>query len=207
MLQRYGVLANNTTPISVLCQNFLSQAKTDTIKFYNEILEELKKLAKEESDAREKAANNAASAAAVVVAKPEVVVEAARKEEEKAVPEMKVKNCDVILAEYLFEMARKVSDKFFVTLIIFARLYRDYMNLHGWDIMGKYKTVTTEEKTKVFAQCNGAEHVPEACNEFAKSYLPKEHPNFDQDIGVDITLHLCDWLYRKSYTHTRISRI
>ncbi len=125
----------------------------------------------------------------------------------QAAPVVKPKNCHVILAEYLYEMSKKVNEKFFMTLIIFTRLYRDYMNIHGWDIVSRYKAVSKEERDTSYAKCSDAEHMPEACNDFAKNYLPKEHPSFDQEIAIDITLHLCQWLYRKGYTHTHISRL
>lgn len=117
------------------------------------------------------------------------------------------KHCLRIMTEYLCSMATKVSEKFFVSLILFIRYYSDYMNLHGWEILGKHKPITEEEKKKQFTKTRDAEHVPEACNDFMKVHLPKECPNFDQTIGIDMTLHICDWLYRQGYTHTRITPI
>ena len=130
-----------------------------------------------------------------------------KKLDENELKPTKGKNCVKIMAEYLCEMARKVNEKFFMTLIIFTRLYKDYMNTHGWNIIGKYKQVSVEEKNKMYTKYNDAEHVPEACNDFTKNYLPKEYPNFDQGVSIDVTFHLCGWLFRKEYTHTHITFI
>ena len=122
-------------------------------------------------------------------------------------PEVERKSCERIMAEYLQEMAMKVSQKFFVTLIMFTRLYKDGMNEYGWNILSKYKPVGPEERKEPFVKLNNAEHVPEACNDFIRIYLPRVYPNIEQNIAIDLTYHFCDWLYRRKYTHSKISRI
>eukprot|EP00826_Nyctotherus_ovalis_P004784 TRINITY_DN11058_c0_g1_i5.p1 TRINITY_DN11058_c0_g1~~TRINITY_DN11058_c0_g1_i5.p1 ORF type:complete len:174 (+),score=54.67 TRINITY_DN11058_c0_g1_i5:655-1176(+) len=84
-----------------------------------------------------------------------------------------MKNCRMILAEYVTEMAHKVTKDFFSTLLIFAKLYKDYMNLYGWNIIAKYKSVAVEERCNPFTLIHDAEHVPEGSNDFLKSYLPR----------------------------------
>jgi hypothetical protein len=197
IFRKYGVMEENSSisPIS-LFNTFMTQTKSDSITLYNEIFEEVKAICgdiKLEGPVMEEN-------------KEQVRIEnkdEERKEAEKQ--ENKKRSCVNIFAEYLCEMASKVSEKFFMTLIIFARLYKDYMDTHGWEIIAKYKPVTDEEKKKAYTICNDAEHVPEACNDFTKSFLPKEYPNFDQGVSVDVTFHLCEWLFRKEYTHTHIT--
>jgi len=160
-------------------KNYLSQFKPENTKNHTEIYDEMELLSLEKKNALEPLEMNNNP-------KPH-------------------KNCNAILAEYLYELAPKVNEKFFTTLIIVTRLYQDYMNQHGWDIISKYKTVTAEERKKQFTNVYDSEHIPEGCNDFVQAYLPKEYPNFEMQIGVDITLHLCKWLYAKGYTHTSIS--
>ena len=185
MLAKYGVLENNANSAVTMYGAYLSQAKPESQKSHIEIFEELKVTAQEE--------------VALGQVKPEDAGNNLIK-----IP-LKPKNCTSVFATYLNEMARKVNEKFFTTLIIFIRLYRDYMNLYGWDFLAKYRPVLPEDRKKAYTSVQDAEHVPEGCNDFIKSYLPKEFPNFDQSICVDMTFHLCKWLHLNGYTHTSIS--
>ena len=117
------------------------------------------------------------------------------------------KNCEKVLAEYLATMAYKVNEKFYMTLITFIRLYKDCMDEYGWGLLTKYKSVPEEEKVKIFTKTKDAEHIPEACNLFMNKFFLKEFPNFDPAIAMDLTLHFCEWLYSKEYTHSRISQL
>lgn len=121
--------------------------------------------------------------------------------------ERAAKNCKTILGEYITEMAHKTTKDFFSTLVIFAKLYKDYMNLHGWNIIAKYKSVTVDERCTPFTLIHDAEHVPEGSNEFLRSYLPREYPNFEGRLAVDLTFHLCQWLKANNYTHTTITPV
>lgn len=118
-----------------------------------------------------------------------------------------VKSCKTIFAEYLAEMAYKVDKRFFNTLLIFAQLYKDFMNMYGWDLISHYRAVTPEERDTAFTSSQDAEHVPEGSNEFLKSFVPKEYPGFDKKLAADLTLHLCQWLKTNNYTHTTITPV
>jgi hypothetical protein len=117
------------------------------------------------------------------------------------------KNCRLIFSEYLNEMTYKINKKFFNPILIFLRLYKDYMNLYGWDIIAKYKMVTMEERASLFTEVHNAEHVPEGSNDFLRNFLTKEYPTYDKELATDLTLHLCQWLKLKNYTHTTIAPV
>lgn len=207
VLRKYGVLEDNTTPAVVMYTNFLSHTKMESARSYADIFDELKavdqqgkesaiEMAKKGEEEKERLEGEG---------EKEREDEKERAEEGEKAAEQRAKNCNRILAEYLYEMGQKVSEKFFATLIMVVKLYRDYMNLHGWELIGRYKTVSSEESSKTFANFCDAEHMPEASNDFLKNFLPRELPNFDQMICVDITFHFCRWLSSKNYTHTNIS--
>lgn len=162
--------------LGVLYNSFLSQLKPEEAHGYREFIEELKAAQNPQPDFKQGISMIRIS-----------------------------KNCKAIFAEYLDEMICKISKKFFSTLFIFIKLYKDYMNLYGWKIIGKYKTVTTEEHSLLFTNIQDAEHVPEGSNDFLRNYLMKECPTFDKDIATDLTYHLCQWLKLKNYTHTTIA--
>jgi len=115
------------------------------------------------------------------------------------------KNCKAIFNEYLTEMAQKISKNFFNSVLIFLKLYKDYMNLYGWEIIAKYKIVTMEERNRPFTELYDAEHVPEGSNDFLRNFMPKEYPTYDKELATDLTFHLCQWLKLKNYTHTTIA--
>ncbi len=178
VLRKYGVLEASTRQALPMYDAFLAQAKHELKEHFIGIFECIQRLAEEEAGGKG---------------------EIKRLEGDKS--------CERIMAEYLQEMAAKVSQKFFVTLIMFTRLYKDGMNVYGWDILSKYKPVSPEERKDPFVKFNNAEHVPEACNDFIRIYLPRVYPNIEQTIAIDLTYHFCDWLYRRKYTHSKISRI
>ncbi len=127
-------------------------------------------------------------------------------EDRKAVEETR-KTCERVLAEYLYETGKKMNEKFFFILVIFVRAYKDCMNEYGWEIVRKYRQVTAEDRKKEFVTNNDAEHIPDACNDFVRYYLPKEYPAFDKSLSIELTRHLCEWAKKNKYTHTCISLI
>ena len=117
------------------------------------------------------------------------------------------KSCISILAQYLTETIYKVNQKFFSTIFLFTKLCKDYMNLYGWDIIGKYKIVTAEERNIPFTTIRDAEHIPEGSNEFLRSFVPNQYPTLEKEIAIDLTFHLCQWLKHNNYTHTIITPV
>lgn len=128
--------------------------------------------------------------------------------EEKGVGEeiaAQKKTCERVLVEYLWELAKKVNEKFFFILIIFVKAYKECMNEYGWEVLRKYKQVTFEDRRKDFVTNNDAEHIPEVCNDFVRYFLPREHPTFDKNLAIELTRHLCEWVRKSKYTHTCVS--
>ena len=185
---------NEKSPVA-LFEEFMKQNKPEHTVLYKDLLEQVRAVYHQQVENPEE--------------RKEIMAPLMLKEGEELEPKRmsEHKNCEKILAEYLCSMSSKVNEKFFMTLVIFARLYKDCMNENGWNILGKYKTITAEERTAEFAKTNDAEHLPETCNVFINQYLLKDYPNFDQNIASDLTFHLCEWLYSKEYTHTRISQV
>ena len=194
ILKKYGVLEMNERKAVTMYDEFLSDSKHELKELYLGIFDNVKSIALEEASVARSAG-----------------LEANPGTEKDPQPggrlDGETRNCERIMAEYLTEMAGKVSQRFFITLIIFTRLYKDGMNEYGWNILAKYKAVTAEERKEQFTKRNGAEHVPEACNDFLKAFMPRVYPNMEPIIAIDLTYHFCDWLYRKKYTHSKISRI
>ncbi len=114
--------------------------------------------------------------------------------------------CERAMAEYLWELGKKVTNEFFKSVIIFVRLYRECLNENGWSMLRKAKNLPDGEDTKEdFASHAEAESIPDMCNQFVKYYLPEKFPSFDKYLSIELTRHMCNWVYTRGYTHRIIS--
>ena len=121
----------------------------------------------------------------------------------------KIKNikeitCLDIFTEYINEMRRKVVEGFFYILIVFVNAYREAADAYCWNKVEKSKQLTLEDKKRSFCECNSGETLPEIANDFIVYFLPIEYRNFDRELAIDLTKHLCSWLKRKKYTQSYI---
>jgi hypothetical protein len=62
-----------------------------------------------------------------------------------------------------------------------------------------------------FTQTNNAECVPEVCNEFVSIYLAGRQETVreigGQQVVIDLTRHMCNWMFVNGYTCNKISVI
>ena len=128
-------------------------------------------------------------------------------EERKDEMDLPKKTCERIFCEYVYDIGKKVNERFFNILVIFVNSYRDCMNEYAWEILRKYKQVTYDERRRSFVSNNDAEQVPDIANDFIRYFLPKEYPNFDRSLAIDLTVNLCEWLKKNQYTRACISTI
>ncbi len=54
---------------------------------------------------------------------------------------------------------------------------------------------------------NNAECVPEICNEFVTIFLPRRKDTMEIAKAVDLTRHMCNWLFMQGFTCSKISVI
>lgn len=111
---------------------------------------------------------------------------------------------DDIFALFLIENSKLVNEKFYKTLIIFVKLYRDCMNKLGWEILEQFKDIRDEPVHLEYTSIKNGEHLPDICNDFLKIYLPSAMPTFDLYLAAVIINHFCDWLYKFSFTHIKV---
>jgi hypothetical protein len=58
-----------------------------------------------------------------------------------------------------------------------------------------------------FSAVSNAECVPEICNEFVTIFLPRRKETFEVTKAVDLTRHMCNWLFMQGFTCSKISVI
>lgn len=113
---------------------------------------------------------------------------------------------DDVFWEYLVEMSKKVTSKFYKVLTLYIDNYRLCMNEYGGDLINLYKRVNTNENTDKdqFISAKNPSSLPEIANIFIQKYLPTKIPKFDRKIAIDLTKHFWDWLVIKNYTNVAL---
>ena len=86
---------------------------------------------------------------------------------------------DEIFALYLNQIAKKVNENFYKTVLTYVILFRECLNEIGWQKRLESEGLKLEDnfefkinmETKSFCLTNNAEHAPEICNEFVTVFL------------------------------------
>lgn len=103
--------------------------------------------------------------------------------------------CARALGEYLKDVAAQVNVRAFETFTLYVKLLWICLNTCGCE--------SEELSNGEFVECKSAEEIPEICNYFCKEFICKES-TMDQRLSINLTLHFCDWMYRKKYSHTKV---
>lgn len=115
--------------------------------------------------------------------------------------------CDDIFACFLIHMARIANEKFYKTIIVLIKHFRECMNKLGWDILSQFKHLSDEQTTLDFCSVKNGEHLPEIASDFINVYLPSKLPQFDKKIASVIVSQFCDWLHKHKLTHIKLRYI
>lgn len=104
--------------------------------------------------------------------------------------------CDQIFAQYVIEFFSQTNAKYFNFLLKFVTLFRECIN--------SFKTNDNPEQE--FTQTNGADSVPDLCNEFITEFMESNN-NFKLETTelIEIIQHFCNWLYDNKYTTSRLT--
>ena len=137
-------------------------------------------------------------------------------------------SCDEAMTAFLRDISSKVNLEFYKTVLMFTLLYRDCMNQYGWQKLAEAecrelkmplddkhisKRVMLKQELieKIeFCSINNAEVVPEVCNEFVTMYMEarKARPsNIDRTELIDLTRHMCHWMFVNGHTCSKLSII
>lgn len=46
--------------------------------------------------------------------------------------------------------------------------------------------------------------IPYICNDFINNFLPLKCNIMDKQMAIDMTVHLCMWLYNRKFTQTKL---
>lgn len=133
--------------------------------------------------------------------------------------------CDEIFGEFLREHSEIVIPKFYQSLIMFVKNYRECLNEYGYsklstlkensiskineeqsDTQGNETKLSEEDTDKMeFCKAHNGENAPEVSNDFIKNFLPKYCSNLDLNLSIKMTNYFCNWLYKNKYTHSKLT--
>jgi hypothetical protein len=103
---------------------------------------------------------------------------------------------DEAFSKYIIEGFEKTTKDYFLFLLKFSILFRECLN--------QYKPPT--EPGKQFSENNGAEHLPDLCNEFVTEFM-ENNDYFGLDVNelIELIQQFCHWLYESKYTTSRLT--
>ena len=107
---------------------------------------------------------------------------------------------DIVFIDYLNKMSTHVNSNYFVKLITFVTLFREYVNIAKKD----------ENFIDDYTERTSAEDVPDLSNEFINEFLEPEKTalfGFPKDEAIDLTQNFCHWMYENNFTCSKLSLI
>ena len=106
------------------------------------------------------------------------------------------KSADEAFARYVLDYYPFMNKTYFIFVVKFVILFRECVN--------QYKKL--ENKEQDFSEVQGADIIPEICNEFITEYMDT-NDNFGLDLNdaIELIQHFCNWLYENKYTVSRLT--
>lgn len=123
----------------------------------------------------------------------------AEKPKEKEIPCI-----DGLFFLYLKDIHKNTNKNYFMFIIKFVVLFREYINEKRKDNVTK--DIMNEDK-KEYTQIFCCE-ISELCNNFVLDYMePKNYFELDVQELVELIQHFCFWLYTKKYASSHLSKL
>jgi hypothetical protein len=123
------------------------------------------------------------------------------------------KSCDTIFIDYLEYLSHNCNKDYFSFAFKFIVLFRECINKYKNVELVNRRIILNEdipEEITEFTQHFNADQVPDLCNEFITDFM--ENTNFfglsseeDRSEFVEIIQHFCFWLFKKSFTSSKLT--
>jgi hypothetical protein len=106
------------------------------------------------------------------------------------------KNADEVFSKYIMESYPLCNKEYFIFVIKFAVLFRESINIFR----------KASDSSKEFTQEQGADNVPDLCNEFITEFMEQnEYFGLNNDELIEIIQQFCFWLYDNKFTASRLT--
>lgn len=110
-----------------------------------------------------------------------------------------VQSADDAFSRYIKTFHASSSKRYFEILVKFIALFREFINEKNNEVAN-----TSTETHNVFSMKDGANKLPEYCNEFVSDFLEKRK-TIDIKDSIDLIQHFCFWLHENKYTKSVLS--
>ena len=125
------------------------------------------------------------------------------------------KSCDNIFVEYLEFISGMCNKEYFVFAFKFLVLFRECINKYKNVELVNRKCILNEEipdNVTEYTQKFNADQVPDLCNEFISDFMENANyfglnSNEERNEFVQIIQHLCYWLFKRSFTSSKLTLI
>ena len=112
---------------------------------------------------------------------------------------------DNVFIDYLNKISLLVNPKYFIKIITFITLFREFINMKK---KNKEDNISTNKYIE-YTVINSAENLPLLSNEFINDFLDNDYLLFDfeKEEIIDLIQNFCNWLYINKFTSFKLTLI
>ena len=113
--------------------------------------------------------------------------------------------CDQAFILYLFYISKIVNKDFCLINLIVLKHFRDLVNILGWNLLSRFKSLDDEDTSKDFSSNKEPLKIPLLVNDFCNNYIKKVMKDFDVYFAFVIISHFNFWLYANDLTFIKLN--
>ena len=106
---------------------------------------------------------------------------------------------------YLYYISKIVTKDFCVINLMVLKHFRDLINILGWNLLSRFKTLDDEDTSKDFCSVKEPLKIPLLASDFCNNYIKKVMKDFDIYFGFIIISHFNFWLYANDLTFIKLN--
>jgi len=106
---------------------------------------------------------------------------------------------------YLYYISKIVTKDFCVINLMVLKHFRDLINILGWNLLSRFKTLDDEDTSKDFCSVKEPLKIPLLASDFCNNYIKKVMKDFDVYFGFIIISHFNFWLYANDLTFIKLN--
>ena len=113
--------------------------------------------------------------------------------------------CDQSFIYYLYYISKIVTQDFCVINLMIIKHFRDLVNILGWNLLSRFKTLDDEDTSKEYSSNKEPLKIPLLTNDFCNNYIKKVMKDFDIYFAFIIISHFNFWLYANDLTFIKLN--
>ena len=113
--------------------------------------------------------------------------------------------CDQAFIMYLYYISKIINKEFCLINLIVIKHFRDLINILGWNLLSRFKSLDDEDTSKDFCSVKDPLKIPLLSNDFCNNYIKKVMKEFDIYFAFVIISHFNFWLYANDLTYIKLN--